>query len=184
MHVAAPAWSILGISTATEHPSPATTLVTSLVDALIDRTYSVGRVLDLAAERTADLPRPDLLVLGLSTRRPEQALRLEKALALLASDTLPALPVLLAVVDDAADASPAGSDAVGMLSARGAWVLPERLHALRHDFHGARLPAALLAREIDGIAEEVVRRCRLPERVSPADAAHPLTPLAFLPIHC
>ncbi|WP_159717133.1 hypothetical protein [Geminicoccus flavidas] len=199
MHVAALAWSILGISTATEHPSPTTTLVISLVDALIDRTYSVGRVLDLAAERTADVPRPDLLVLGLSTRRAGQAARLEKALALLAPDTLPSLPVLLAllapdtlpslpvllaVVKDGAGTSSDGFDIASMLSARGAWVLPDRLHAQRHDFPLARLPAASLARRIDTVADELVRRCRVPERPAPADAVHSLAPLTFLPIHC
>jgi len=184
MHAAAPAWSILGISTATEHPSPATALVTSLVDALIDRSYSVGRVLDLAAERPAGALRADLLVLGLPARRQGRAVLLEKALALLAPDALPSLPVLLAVVEDGTGTSSEGFDVASRLGARGAWVLPERLHAQRHDFHLARLPAASLARRIDTMADEVVHRCRVPERLAPTDAVPSLAPLTFLPIHC
>ena len=97
-----PALSILGLSATPARPAPVTVLVTAIVEAFVERAYSIGRVVDFAGQagdpvharsagaledeaRTLVQPiiRADILVLGLALDDPDGNRLLERLAGLL-----------------------------------------------------------------------------------------------------
>ncbi len=192
MREAGTAWSIVGLSIASDYPAPATTLAVSLIDALIDRTFSLGRVLDMAG-RVLDgeagwrvslepIATADLLILSVPLDQQDSVARLEQALAHLDRDVLHARRVLLAAVGDEVSQDCLDREVVPLLAGHGADILPARLLASRDDFRGPRLVNAQLAGRIDVMAADLARFCGA-RAASMSGVFHPFAPLGLTPLH-
>ena len=170
------AFSIVGLSSGASRLSPCSILVASLIDALVERSYSLGRVFHLVEAETAAAPtwidhveQADLLVLGVQMDRGGLQ-RFERHLDLVGAHGLVDKTVLLASVADRPNRTTGLEQVIRpLVVARGAHVLPHTVRATHAGMAGRRLVDPELARDVRAVADRVAAGLDTKEAFCPAE---------------
>jgi FMN reductase len=172
------AFSIIGLSAGSARPSPSSILVASLVDGIVERSYSLGRIFHLADAETKVatariwiglVEQADLLVLGVQLDGASLQ-RFERHLDLIGMQALVDKPVLLVTVADRPEQATGLEQIVRpLLTARGAHILPHAMRATTADVAGTRLANPELARQVRSVADHVAAGLGAERTFYPAD---------------